>query len=429
MALDQPAIADYASINFGAGSEAWRDLQQAAQQEALNRHIKLSDHAGPDPANLTPEMLTWYRIWVQGPRKAALDAVQAQFSAMSGKHRISGVFVERQLGAIEDKRLEDKRNAYAAHMQKNAARAKDLEQARNAEEAAHVRYENLEARHNRAPKIVPWWYVPALCLLLPAEGGINFETFLAVEWMTPAYSLGTVVILGVLLALSSHLHGTLLRQARVVFDPSQEDIDRLVGWRMLGMGTLGLSVVLGVVAYARNAYLEEALRTAEILGGDAPNAFLMVGGSLLGNIAVWVGGVLLAFLVHDPDPNFPEALKDWKIKAHKALQLQEALERPLQREFERIDAIAKREREKVENHHNTLSHLEDYQQARRQFDVVAKQDAHVLALLTKYRGELVRAVDGGREIIFEKPRESFGEKAGSLVNSQYAAEPLRLKYL
>ena len=123
---------------------------------------------------------------------------------------------------------------------------------------------------------------------------------------------------------------TLLRQARVLFDPSQDDIDRLVGWRMLGIGTLALAVVLGTVWYARSAYFADELRVAGVFGRDAPTAFATIGGSLLGNVAVWLGGVILAFLVHDPDPHFPKSLKDWKGKSTRARQLQVSLERPFQ---------------------------------------------------------------------------------------------------
>src|SRR5690606_31497361 len=115
----------------------------------------------------------------------------------------------------------------------------------------------------------------------------------------------------------------------------------------------------------------DIIRVAGVLGGEAPSAFMTIGGSILGNVAVWLGGVILAFMLHDPDPQFPKSLDDWNTKSKRAKQLQEAMEKPLQREFGRIDAIAKRDREQVENQDRALSHLPEYQEARKQFNRVS----------------------------------------------------------
>lgn len=410
------------------------DLDEAITREvsiaevAETSLIKLTDHVGPAPANLTPEMLAWYNIHVRPSRKAALDAVGAEFDAMSKGKNAGGIFRERQHDAVDDECLRAKRTALAAHQQKYGAKLVELQQARREEDTARIRYENLEVRHNRAPKLPDWWYVPALALLLPAEGAINFESFMALKWMTPAIALGTVIVLGVVLALSAHLYGTLVRQARVLFDPAQDDIDRLVGWRMLGFGTLALAIVLSAVWYARAAYFADMLQTSDFLGGQAPSSVMIVGGSMLGNLAVWVGGVILAFLVHDPDPNFPKSLQDWRAKSRRAQQLQEGVDSALQRDFEQIDAIAKRKREEVDNHVRATSHMLDYQEARRSLSRVVEQDARVLALLNAYRGKLITAMRG-LDVRFEKWRPVGIESTEFLTGSQYAAEPLVLKYL
>lgn len=426
--LDDHAVSRYVSLDLGSDGLARKELEEAVQSEAKSSHIKLTDLVGDSPPNLTPEMLTWYDIHVRSIRKAALDAVDAQLSAMSKGRKAAGVLLERQLDKIEDTRIAQKRQTLASHQQKNAAGYVELNQAREAEENARIRYENLELRHNRAPRLPPWWYIPVLFLLLPAEGAINYETFMAVSWMTPALALGTVVVIGFLLTLSAHMYGTLLRQARVLFDPAEDDIDRLVGWRMLGIGTLSLAVVLGVVWYFRSAYFADMMRTIIVMGGEAPSAFLIIGGSLLGNVAVWLCGVILAFLLHDPDPHFPKSMQDWKKKGANANRLQKALAKPLQREFEKIEAVAKREKEQAENQGRAMSHLVEYQEARKLFSRIAEQDARGLALLSLYRGKLLNSMRDS-DARFEKWKESGVEETEFLTGSQYAAEPLKLKYL
>ena len=204
---DEDPVSKYASLDLSPNGHERKELDMAVEREAQNGHIKLTDHVGDTPPNLTPEMLIWFDMYIRSHRKAALDYVASQFDAMSNGNKATGVFLERRLDDINDKKIAQKRQTREAHEQKNAARFAELKQAQREAETAHIRYENLEIRHNRSPRLPPWWYVPALVLLLPAEGGINFETFMAVKWMTPAFALGTVIILGVVLALSAHLYG------------------------------------------------------------------------------------------------------------------------------------------------------------------------------------------------------------------------------
>ena len=426
--LNQGSVDKYASIDLGSDSVACRELDEAVAREAASSHIRLTDHVGDVPPNLTPELLAWFEIHVRSARKAALDEVASRFDAMSEGKRAGGVFLERQLDKIEDERIAKTRAAIRTHENNNAARYEELAQAEREEDTARIRFENLELRHNRAPKMPPAWYVPALVLLLPAEGAINFESFRALKWMTPAIALGTVTVLGILLALSAHVYGTTLRRARIMFDASQEDLDRLVGWRMLGFATLGLAIVLGAVWYARSAYLADTIRVGTVLGGEVPSALFTIGGSLLGNLGVWVVGVLIAILVHDPDPQFPASLQDWKAKSRRLTSLRELLEKPLQQQRAKIDATAQREREQAENHDRALSHAQDYQAVRNLFARVAEQDARVLARLTSYRGKLVSALQD-KDARFEKQKLEGVEATELLSGSEYLALTLRLKYL
>lgn len=418
----------YLAQDYSVGSDAHRNLVAMLDDEAGSDVIKLTDLVGQDPAHLTPAMLQWFATFVAGTRQEALDRVESHAGTISKQAGAAGLVLERELDAIEDRRLVQKRKVKAAHYERHRAEAEKLAHLEADAQRARRQYDNLHAQHNRSPKQVPVFYLPVLVIILVAESMINFESFLAVKIMTPATALGSVVVLGIVLALAAHIHGKLLRQAAVLFDPSQNDRDRLVGLRMLTLGTTGLAVVLGAVAYARGIYLQDQIRFEELMGGKVPTWIETVGGSMLGNVAVWIGGVLISFLVHDPDPRFPEALEARDTLSAKALRLKVALQVPLQREFERIDATAKRDVETAHTRDASLTHLPEYQDLRREMARLVAQDQKVLGLLQAYRGGLVSRVRG-RNVTFLRPSPLGTDEPEMLPPAEYAAVQLRLKFL
>ncbi len=159
----------------------------------------------------------------------------------------------------------------------------------------------------------PAYWVAMLCIGV-AEWLINYDTFFLFVGV-PAIAAGATVILGVVLAFAAHGHGELLKQWSYRFGHHQAWMSRVSGYRLLGLSTLGLLIVLAAAGGSRYAAATHALagQPAEnILGSQVvvevnPVRDVLI--SLLANLGAWVVGVFLAYFSHDPDPEFMDATR------------------------------------------------------------------------------------------------------------------------
>lgn len=295
-------ITAYESIDLDDRSPAIQDLMSRAQDEARNPHIILSDDRDAASANLTPEMLNWYRKHVASERGHAMDSVDALLS--SGDRNNGNLsFTRREKDRQKHDALVRKHEVLMKHRDRHMSGYTELERVSLDEEKARLDFENICADHNRQPREwSKWLYLPLLMLVGLAELAIYWEAFLAIENFTPAIATGTSLVIGLALAFSSHLFGMTLRQFKALFGADVDDIDRFSGWKMFGLSGVTLSIALGAVAYARFAYFQQS---AMDFAGPETSLAKMVGGSMVSNVLVWVVGVLIAYMAHDPDPEFP----------------------------------------------------------------------------------------------------------------------------
>ncbi len=134
---------------------------------------------------------------------------------------------------------------------------------------------------------------------------------------------GPRLLLGVVLAFAAHGHGELLKQWSFRFGHHQGRMSWVAGYRLLGLSTLGLLIVLAAAGGSRYAAAAHALagQPAEnILGSQVvvevnPVRDVLI--SLLANLGAWVVGVFLAYFSHDPDPEFMDATRQHR-KASRA---------------------------------------------------------------------------------------------------------------
>ena len=161
-----------------------------------------------------------------------------------------------------------------------------------------------------------------LSLVLITECFINYHAFNAF-WGVPAVAFGTTLVLGVLLALSSHGHGELLKQWSFRFGPERDPAKRWTDWRMFGMSTTALVIVLAFTGWARWAAAIDMLGNqsqASALGNIGVvqiNPLRDVLVSLIANLGAWMLGVFISYLGHDPDPDYMSATKQF-LKARRA---------------------------------------------------------------------------------------------------------------
>jgi hypothetical protein len=161
-------------------------------------------------------------------------------------------------------------------------------------------------------------YWGLLFLVLLTECFINYHAFNAF-WGVPAVAFGTTVILGVLLALAAHGHGEILKQWSFRFGPERDPAMRWTDWRMFGMSTGALIIVLGFTGWARWAAAMDTLGSqgqASALGNIGivqvdPLRDVMI--SLIANLGAWMVGVIISYLAHDPDPDYMAATKQFRV--------------------------------------------------------------------------------------------------------------------
>lgn len=246
--------------------------------------------------------------------------------------------------------------------------------------------------------------------------------------MTPAIALGSTVVIAVILALSSHLHGKFLKEAQHVFGAQRKDGELASAWRMFGIATLGLSIVLWAVYYARSNYLADIILEQTVIGGTPPSWFSTVGGSLLLNLGVWVAGVILSYIFHDPDPDYPEAYQSYVKHRDDYRTSQLKLEKDVERRFEQIDAQASIEREHARTFDESMSNDAEFQTARQAFQRIKSKDSEVLGLLRTYQSELASmAKDAKLKLTKQSDLESATPT--ELTHAEYSALQLKMKYV
>jgi uncharacterized integral membrane protein len=355
--------------------------------------------------------------------------VAAILGTNNDQKRTRGVFLERTISHEQDRRIEQKRQAQKSSREKRAADYERHDESRHEYAKAKEDYDELRARHGREARATPLWYYPAIGLIGIFEAMINFESFTAIKMFTPAIALGVTVIVAIAIASASHMYGTVIRQLESRFGAHRKDGDRASSIWMLVIGFLILAAVLLLVFYARNSLLAEQLLENSVIGGDAPSALFMIGGSMIGNVLVWLLGVAIAFLAHDEDHNYPDALKH-KIKAEKKMYaLHQRIHQPLKREFEKIDATCEKEISQARNKHASLSSDKEFSAGRTLLAKISEQDTRVIAALEHYRMQLTSKLKGTRAQFEVQPEIESPEADEMLDPNQYAARPLILKHL
>ncbi|WP_158665398.1 hypothetical protein [Sinorhizobium fredii] len=421
-------VDSYRALDLSPGGEIVKGLLAGVPTEADSTQIRLSDHVGEIPGNLTPFMASWYRSYIAGARGQALDAVATILGANNDQKRTRGVFLERTMSSEQDRRIEKKRQAQKSSREKRSAEYDRYDEAKHDYAKTKEDYDELRARHGREAKPTPMWYYPAMVLIGICEGMINFDSFNAIKMFTPAIALGVTVIVAIALATASHLHGTVIRQLDSRFGAHRRDGDRASSFWMFGIGFFLLFSVLALVWYARNSLLADQLLENSVIGGDAPSALLMIGGSMIGNLLVWLLGVAIAFFAHDEDHNYPDALKNKMNAEKKMYALHERINQPLKREFEKIDATCEKEIEQARNKHASMSSDGEFAMGRSLLAKVSEQDTRVVAALELYRMQLISALKGKRVQFEVQPEiEATGEEM--LDSNQYAARRLVLKHI
>lgn len=201
-----------------------------------------------------------------------------------------------------------------------------------------------------------WVYPLLLLLVLLTECFVNYHSF-NLFWGVPAVALGTTIILGVLLALSAHLYGEIVKQWSYLFAPSRSPAERWSAWRMFGIAGAALLIVLGFTGWARWAAAMESMHgqdAVSVLGGIGivqVNPMRDVFISLIANLGAWMVGVIISYAGHDQDPDYMVITKQFQ-GHQKAWEKMQAV---MKARRQHVVAAADREIEEKENAVQTRS--------------------------------------------------------------------------
>jgi hypothetical protein len=188
---------------------------------------------------------------------------------------------------------------------------------------AETRYNGFRERHamraaNMFGNSLLYWFF--MLLIGVAEWQINYDIFFNFFAKRGPVAAGTTVILGLLLAFAAHGHGEIFKQWTYRFGPDRDDHQRFGSWRMFGLATLGLLIVLGAAGgsrYSNALSMISSTTVVDITGGSAgvnagvdPLRDVLL--SLLSNLGAWVVGVFIAYMAHDPDPDYMDATAQFR---------------------------------------------------------------------------------------------------------------------
>jgi hypothetical protein len=402
--------------------------QRALNREGKTADLVLSDVVGSAPSNITPHMRNWFNSNIERLRKPALDEVNNILAKASPDSNVGGALLERKIDQITDNQVISKRKAQKQNQQQNTSQFSILEENKKSYEESRRMYDRRRMELRREPKMIGKLYWLMIAFVGVFELFINFAAFNGLEMTTQFTATGSVAIVAMLLALSSHYIGTFIKEFQFRFGDRSRDGDRGIAYRQLAMSMIGLFIVLGAVWYARADYLNGKILEASMMGGKPPSYISTIGGSLIQNLGVWVVGIIIAYMWHDSDPEFPELRKSRDYHSKNYRKLEQELSGKLEKEYRRIDNEAKNQITDAKHFDTSISHEAYFLEARNQFDRLSSQDATVIGMLQQYQSEFVE-ISAENETVIQIIDDANVSGKREITSSEFGSIQFSLKHV
>lgn len=416
------SLNEYASLNLTKTSEAVKDLFGRVSIESAQSTIVLTPVYGTDgtPPFLTQEMSAWFASIIQPYRSGALQEVCDGF-----KRRNLKLF-EQEIDNIEQNKL------------RKIAGERDLLRQNNKVEFLRARffelsslYESLRLSYGREALVwKPFWYWTVLCCFMLPEFLINWDSFLKIPGFTPAYATGLMLVVAVAFGFSAHSIGRISKQWKELFGGHVEFTERRKALRELIVGILLFLIAVTAVGWGRWFFIQGAILEKTILrgGGLEFSDVVQFVGAMLGNMLVYLLGLLWSFVKHNSIPEFSEVRYELtKVQRKLIAAHNKYLTRRNQQHFQK----AVKDRTQAQRIEDNQKRLDGYSQAREQFARLKNKDAEVLALFLEYRNRLrtkLNADPNKKVLQIDDARVAEIEPLIRLTPDQYASVPLELRY-
>lgn len=425
---DDP-IKEYLALDLGDASALRKGLMDRMEIEAEQDLIPLTDLADGSPPFLTQTMDAWFRDEIAFTRRRALEQVKNRLASDKPHEGAPGCLIEAEREEVEDAYIRDCREARKQVRQKRRADQLKIDDLQLKIGQGKREFAALRAELGREPRVPnPLLYWGLMLVVCIAEGLINFESFASLSWATPFIATGLSFVIGLAIALAAHMHGTLIKQWRAYFDDDVDPKERWVAGRMFGIGTTCLTFSLAAVAYARNVYFaQNALSAAAFGDGGGGQKFWIVGGSLLGNMIVYLVGVVLAYLMHDAVAKYAELKKTLEKETAQRDALMTSIDAEIAARLKGADTHRRRALEALDNRDDAQRTAPEYTANRKLFDSIVAQDNRVVGALQGYRIGLCKKKKADGEA-FVRNDEYDADVKVRLDSAGYLQLPLKLKY-
>jgi hypothetical protein len=421
-------------LDLSQNGQPGQDLTARISSEVSQNEIPLSDIIGLQPADITPEMLNWYHMYIGSIRVTALHSVSQMFKQRSDASKGEGFILEVALGTLEETLLINKRKVYKDHREKNRALSDKVEELEDRISEDGRKYNERKLELGRDAKLLnqPLYLFILMFVLFGSESALNLESFEALPWATPAIAWGATIIIGLAIGLAAHYHGTVFKQYAYYFGPAEDDTKRGPAWRMVLGGSLALTVSLWFVYYARSAYFASYLGSLSGFGqANQGGSFLwVVGGSLLGNFLVYLTGTLWAYLMHDSDPEFVDLKKGLDDAKKQVGILKQKMEVAWRREVEQLNAKYRKKVEETRRAFKTIMEQRSLGWPLELFRKMQAQDGRVVALLHGYRQALIQKMGAhAKAVKFTAFCDDPYVSTTMLSVGDFQSRAIKLKYL
>ena len=416
------SLQEYETLDLTKRSEAAKDLFERISGESGQSTIVLSPVYGTDaaPPYLTQEMSAWFASFIQPYRSGALQQVQAEFK----RHNLK--LLEQELDNIEQKKLRDIDSERVLLRQNN-----DVEFLRTRYAELSRRYEDLRNNHGRDALVwKPGWYWLVLSLFMLPEFLINWDSFLKIPGFTPAYATGLMLVVALAYGFSAHSIGRIIKQWKELFGGHVEFTERRKALRELIVGILLLLIAITAVGWGRWFFIQGAILEKTILrgGGLEFSDLVQFVGAMLGNVLVYLLGLLWSFYKHDSIPEFSEIRYElMKVQRKLIAAFNKYLTRRNQQHFQK----AEKDRTQIQRVEDSQKKKESYPGARQQFGRLKNKDSEVRAMFMEYRNRLLtkmKADPNQKYLQIDDVRVAEMETLIRLTPDQYASVPIELRY-
>jgi hypothetical protein len=416
------SIEDYERLDLTKKSEMAKDLFERVSTESAQSTIVLTPVHSADgtPALLTQEMSVWFASWILPYRSGAIEDVHDEFKRRSLK------LFEQETDNIERRKLSAIANERALLNQNNEVQ---FLKTRFAELSS--RYDTLRLNYGREAQVwQPLRYWTLLSFFMLPEFLINWDSFLKIPGFTPAYATGLMLVVAIAFGFSAHSIGRIIKQWKELFGGHVEFTERRKAMRELVVGALLFVLAITAVGWGRWFFIQGAILEKTILrgGGLEFSDIVQFVGAMLGNILVYLIGLLWSFVKHDSIPDFSEVRYElMKVQQKLIAAFNKFLTRRNQQHLQK----AQKDLTQAQRVEDSQKKREGYLEARQQFSRLKNKDTEVRALLMEYRNRLLTKLKSGqpqRSLQVDDVRVAEMETLIKLTPDQYAGVPIELRY-